>query len=73
VKFTLLTKEFDLKPVVKFRQNEDFFSVATRAQRLLSVVDAIKAIEMIDRVSRATSMDEAWRIMGEYVTLVVTN
>lgn len=62
-----------MKPVVKFRQGESIFDVVFRARKLLGVSNSSKAIEMTDKVSKASSMDEAWRILGEYVTLVVQN
>lgn len=60
-----------MKPVVKFRQGESVIDVAIRAKQILSLVDDLKASAMIERIMRATSTIDAWRILGEYVTLVV--
>lgn len=62
-----------MKPVVKFRQGESVIDVAIRAKQILSLVDDLKASAMIERIMRATSTIDAWRILGEYVTLVVQN
>lgn len=62
-----------MKPVVKFRQGESVIDVAIRANQILSFSNALKASEMTEKVMRATSTIDAWRILGEYVTLVVQN
>lgn len=60
------------KPIAKMvGQNGNVFNLIGIAQRALNKVGKkVEADEMVERVFKSHSYDEALRIMGEYVLIV---